>query len=227
MTEKDSSTLERLAKGAERTGSVLNMILGALVALVGLLAAGGSGAAFFADRAEEAAKAEARAGRPPAMVRIEAFSRSAHAGAADEVVVRGLVTPARILRNPSPYTRWIVPILATDAADPNDPPAAYLVGTDDRDPQTALGAMIQGRAEGGFLLEVNGRVVDPKLHYGAIEAAQGAFDANALTIEPFTQGRAAGLAPAEGGQTQAVVVGLIGLAVFAYGIVLFRKSRRA
>lgn len=217
-----SESADEATKAGGGAKRALSRILAVIIWVAGALGLVGGGGWIHAFYTEEAAKAAALIEGPPAMITLEEL-RTTPLGPFDEVLVTAQMTPSSLVANPTPNTRWIVPLYGANAVAPERPIAwmAHAVL-----PWGQGELQVGGRAVGPFgpLVEVNGRLVDPKQHYGAVVQALGRFDEMAVVIEPFAMPRQRFLAPAEPdwlswGVYMAAIAGIL-----LYGVMLWRKE---
>jgi hypothetical protein len=216
--------LDKVLRSVRFGNKVLNKIAGALFVVIGVLGVVGGawyGYSWFHDEAE---KERARNGTAPKIVAIQDFKRGTDVGPAEEVMVLAQALPAQIRQDPSAYTRWIIPLHATNAAA-LAAPIAFLAEKKRPFSSDLLTPAVQGKGPAGYLMRIDGRLVDAQLHYVALEKVTGAFDDRALVIEPFLDGRAAALAPADKSELWiGGLVLLISLGVIAYGVHEWRHA---
>lgn len=180
----------------------------------------------------ESLKADARLGGPPPAVAIEDFDPARHVGLGAETTILGQVDPLDFVIEPAPGVRWIAPVYATDAgADPAaDPDAARPLGW------IAHGAtpwspdlLVDAAREDGpiaFILEINGRLIDPRRLAPAFELLAAPWGPETIVLEPFLDGRDVALAEAPRWRFRAAMwaIGPLGLVLAGWGWA--RGSRR-
>lgn len=222
--EKSLKKAQEAVEPATRGLSRLMAILLWVVAFLGGIGAVGSPLMHFYYESEKAA---ALAAGPPPTVAIEDVPSGDNLGAYGEVSIRVQAAPAQVRERPSGFTRWILPLHAARATSTTGRPIAWLAHKDAPWTTETLAQAVQGRGPAGFLLEINGRRVDAKHHFGAVQAALGQFDETAVVIEPFLDGREAALRPTPFDWTTWLifVAAVVGCAV--YGAVQWRKGKKA
>lgn len=221
-------TLETMEKGARQATRVTGRLLAYLVWLVTALCAIGAVAAPISHFLAEQAKQAALEAGPPALTPIEDFDRATHEGAFGEVALRAQAVPSRLIRKPSADTPWMLPVFATDAAEPDAAPLGWLVHDTAAFTPETLQSAVQGRGPIGFLLEFQGRRIDPSAHFAAVKTVSGgAFDPTARLFQPYLGDREARLAPAPFNWLLwgAFVLGVI--ASFFYGLKNWKEARAA
>ncbi len=189
---------------------------------------------YFGSQKDEAAKALALTQDPPAAVEIASFDRATNVGPADEVVVKGQLD--HTMRYTLTYkkkrretTNWMVPLYASDTTERPDSVKFVLMGEANAVPMEALLESATGIAGERPIVEINGALSRPGKFRSMVSDAlveQGTTLArDAVFIEPFLEGREAGLAPQDGGPMGSAMIGGLGLLLFGYGF-LRRNSRR-
>lgn len=204
---------------------MLNHILGVLLMLLGFLnLSGAAGSQFFHER-REAAKAEARAGPPPAAAPIEAFDRSRDIGPGAEATLIGQIAFHRLIEEPGDGTAWIIPMLPASAEDPDAPAGAFLIHETLPFAHDHLSRPGQTKGLVGVQATLTGELVDPRLHRPALIRI-GAREMNPLVLRPHMGGREAALARDNGPLPTNLALSAGSLALMGYGFILYRRRNR-
>lgn len=200
-----------------------------------VLLAGGV-AMFCQDQEREAAKAKARTHAAPAEVALEAYDPAKHKSDFDEVVLLAqldldtMVEVTKTKRGVERDRATIGRLYPVGAADKSAPAPALLVAdgtlTDDH-----LKAMLVLDKKGAFgpIIRINGREGSAG-HYSAVSEATKhgpAVAEKVLYIEPFQNGRKAGLAPTPAGDMFLGLGGAGSLLLTAFGLFRHRRDRAA
>lgn len=210
---------------APPTGGVIRRTAALLLILVGSLSAVGAGGVIWGHYADEAAKEAALAAGAPAALAIEDFRRDRDVGPFGETRLRAQILPARVVIDPAPNTRFLTPLLPTQAATANAAPIGWL--THPAAPWRAdlLERFTVAAGPAGAIVEIDVRRVDARPYFQALSATREGFDMDRLVFEAFLDGREVALAPATEAPVSGAVVMLIALIVFAYGVFLWRGRR--
>lgn len=187
---------------------------------------------FFNDRQNEADKAAARRGKPPAAVLIEKFDPARNTGLAHEVNVVGQVDASRMFeltrgKDGAARERWVMaPVYATTATQPQGPAIGLMMQRGSID-DAQLQKLVVTQGPFGPILLLNGFAVDRTSESEALGEINGRIQLapNALLIDPFENGREAGLAPSTSGRDSAILVLVIALLVGAFGAFRFFSER--
>lgn len=187
---------------------------------------------FFTDQQSEADKAAARKAKPPAEVRIEAFDAAKNTGTAHEVNVLGQVDVAGMMevtktKKGTVRERWtIAGIHPTTAETPEGPAIGMFVQrgpiSDDQ-----LAKMVVGEGKFGPVMRLNGFLISRSTEGEAIAEVSSKIPAtaNAIYIDPFEDGRDAGLSPDSAGRELSIGALVISLLVGAFGAFRFWSER--
>lgn len=194
-----------------------------------------SGLMFFDHQRDEAAKAQARAGKRPEAVVIEQFDRTRNVGPADEVTVLGQLDVDRVVdvsktKDGRETDRWtIAPIYPTNAQAPNGAaPAVFVQHGSLTEQQMVRLAVATGKF--GPILLLNGKM---EKHADGSEEVRKALDGRvavapeAIYIDPFEEGRLKGLEASSTGRNIAIFGLVVALAIAGYGIYRRWDLRRA
>lgn len=199
------------------------------IAPLGLLFAG---YLYFEWTKDEAAKAAALAGKPPAQVLIEKFDPARNVGAANEVRVVAQIDPNSIVdlsRSKKGVERdhWVIaPLYASDATGPTGPALGLMIV-----PGTAsdeqLQKMVIGEGKFGLLFDLNGISVKASSERTAIDEAtkRVTLKPDAIYIDPFESGRGEGLGPNSSGRDVSLALLVVSLLVAAYGAFRYFSER--
>lgn len=199
------------------------------IAPLGLIFAG---YLYFEWTKEEAAKAAALAGKPPAAVQIEKFDPARNVGAANEVRVVAQIDPSSIVdlsRSKKGVERdhWVLaPLYATDAAAAFGPALGLMIVRGNAS-EEQLQKMVVGEGKFGLLFDLNGISVKSSSERTAIDEAtkRVTLKPDAIYIDPFEEGRAAGLGPDGGGRDISLALLVVSLLVAAYGAFRYFSER--
>lgn len=189
---------------------------------------------YFNDREHEAAKALARAHKPPSAIQIEYFDPAHNVGPANEVVVIGQVDLAHMVeltksKHGSIRDRWnIAPIYPATAKD-TSAPARGVFEQNGTLSDEQLAGMVIGRGAFGPIMKIDGIQTT---EFSAKQAVSNALEERVkiapspLIVDPFENGRAVGLAADQSGPGVALGILVLSLAVAGYGVFI-RARRRA
>lgn len=185
------------------------------------------------EQQKEAAKAAALAGKAPAAVVIEQFDRTRNVGPANEVHIVGQVDLSRMMeltetKRGVERGRWnVAPIYAVGAKD-NTGPVLGVFDQHGSISDAQLSSMIIRNGAFAPIMKINGQITTEFKDIRAVEKAlkDPKLADNALIVDPFEDGRAAGLAASGEGQTIALVIMGLAVAVLGYGWFLFVRRRR-
>ena len=189
---------------------------------------------YFQDQKDEAAKSVALSQDPPTAVDVASFNNATNVGPADEVVVQGQIDhTARYTlvrkKKRRETTNWIIPLYASDATERPDAVKFMLLGEADEVPLQKILETATSLEGDRPTVEINGVITKPGKFRSMVSEAmqeQGmSLASDAVFIEPFLEGREAGLAANENGPTTSLVIGGLGVLLFLYGF-LRRNARR-
>jgi hypothetical protein len=180
---------------------------------------------YFDDRKSEAEKAVALSAQPPELVKIEAFDPAKNTGVAREVNIVGQVDMSQMMevtqsKRGNVRERWVLaPIYPTTATDTSAPAVGVIVqrggATDDQ-----LMRLIVGDGAFGPLMEIDGVSIDPSTERSALEMVSDKYrvTSNAIYIDPFEAGRAAGLGASSTGRQASISIAILGVLIGLYGV---------
>lgn len=185
---------------------------------------------FIDDQKDEAAKATARAGNPPAEVTIDEFDTAKNVGAAGEAVIVGQVDfnqsyeLTKTKRGIERAHYVLAPIYPVDATDASQPALGVLM-QDGRLSDEQIRNLAVGVGPFAPVLKIDGKVLNvADIGGNASDFAQRVkLTPNSVYIDPFENGRAAGLAPSSNGRDAAMLIGVVALVLCGFG--LWRRSR--
>lgn len=200
----------------------------AYVGLAPLILAGGV-AAYFSAQDSEASKLRARHRPPPAAVAIENFDRAHHVGPANEVVLVGQVDMARAMeltetKNGRETHHWTVAAIYPAGATDTSQPALGAMVQDSALTDTQLSRFVTGVGAVGPIMKIDGLLTD---EFSAREALRKtvtgkvAMASSPVLVDPFENGRKAGLAASDEGKVLAGFVAA--LALLCLGFSLYRR----
>jgi hypothetical protein len=196
------------------------------------LGVAGSVYLYIDDQKSEAAKAVARAAPPPAEVKIEAFDRAHNTGTANEVVVLGQVDVTQAMevtrsKSGTVRERWVIaPVYPTTATDPSAPAIGVMLqrgaATDDQ-----LAHLVVAQGKFAPIMRLDGSLLEPGSERQALDEVTDRMkiSPSAIYIDPFEEGRAAGLAASNGGRDAAIAALVISLLIGAFGAFRFFSER--
>jgi hypothetical protein len=196
-----------------------------------LILAGGI-AFYFSDQQAESAKLIARHHAPPAAFAIEKFDPARDVGRANEVVVVGQVDLAKAMeltetKNGAEIHHWTVAAMyPADAADTSAPAIGAMVHDGVLSDQQ-LASFVVGRGPFGPIMKIDGVQTT---EFSAQEAVRKTVSGkvtmapSALLVDPFENGRKAGLAPSDSGKIAAGVI--VGLALLSLAYGFFRRWQK-
>ncbi|MCW3836362.1 hypothetical protein ACFQ1E_10955 [Sphingomonas canadensis] len=187
---------------------------------------------YFQDRAEEAEKAAARAGKPPALVKIEEFQKGRNVGPAHEVNVLGQVDVTRMVeltrtKRGVESDRWVMaPVYPTNATSNAEPAIGQMIQRGHVS-DAALQKLIAAEGAFGPIMVLDGQMVEPSNERKALDeiADKIQLAPTALLVDPFEEGRTAGLAPSTSGRDTAIFALILALLVAGYGAFRFFSER--
>jgi hypothetical protein len=204
-----------------------------LYLLLAPLMLAGAGYLFYDHQNKEAEKAVARAAPAPALVKIEAFDPARNTGAAHEVNVLGQVDVSQMMevtrsKRRQVKERWLIaPVYPTTAVDGNAPAIGVFLQHGDAS-EDQLIKLKAGDGPFAPILRLNGTLLEPGADRQALDEVtdQIKIAPNAIYIDPFEQGRGAGLAASTGGRDAAIALAVLALLVAAWGEFQRRRQRR-
>ncbi|MEP9357873.1 hypothetical protein [Sphingomonas sp. KR3-1] len=187
---------------------------------------------FIDDQHKEAAKAAERAAKPPAEVTIEKFDAARNTNSAQEAVITGQVDlgssyELSITKRGAETSHYVLaPIYATTAKDTNAPAIGVLMQEGRLDDEQ-IKAMAVDTGPAGLLMRIDGKVLSSSDVSGHDREFRDHVQVapNAVYIDPFENGRGEGLAPSDTGRYAAIVIGVIALAMAAFGLFKHRRTR--
>lgn len=192
-----------------------------------ILAAGIFG--YFSDQEAEAAKMLARHRPPPAAAAIEKFDPAHNVGPANEIVLVGQLDMARAMeltetKSGREIHHWTVaaiyPATATDTAQP----ALGAMVKDGALSDRQLAGFVVGNGAFGPVMKLDGLRADDFSAQEAVRKTIGGkvtMAPSPVLIDPFENGRKAGLAPSDSGRIFAGLVATI--ALLCLGLGLYRR----
>jgi hypothetical protein len=199
------------------------------IAPLGLLFAG---YLYFEWTKDEAAKAAALAGKPPAVVKIEDFNPGRDTGKADEVVIVAQINPASIVdlsqtKKGRERDHWVIGPLYPTTAKAESGPASGLMIQHGTATDEQLQKMVVGEGPFGPLIQLNGISVKASSERTAIDEAtkRVTLKPDAIYIDPFESGRAEGLGPNSSGRDVSLALLVVSLLVAAYGAFRYFSER--
>jgi hypothetical protein len=188
---------------------------------------------YLDDQKSEAAKTVARAAKPPAEVKIEAFDPAKNTGTANEVVVLGQVDmdqSMEVTRSKSGTVRerWLIaPVYPTTATDTSAPAIGVMLqhGTATGE---QLAHLVVGEGKFAPILRLDGSLLPPGSDRQAIDEVSDRMKIapGAIYIDPFEDGRAAGLAASTNGRDASIAVLVVSLLIGAFGLFRFFAERK-
>ncbi|MEN3749978.1 hypothetical protein TPR58_22590 [Sphingomonas sp. HF-S3] len=193
----------------------------------------GAGYLFITDQQSESAKAAALAGKAPAAVTIEAFDPAKNVGAANEVTVLAQIDVSRVVdlsetKKGRERDHWVIaPLYPTNATDAGGQASGMMIQRGNATVEQ-LAKMAVGEGKIGPIVSLNGLSVDPSSESKAIDEVKDQITVKpgGVYIDPFEDGRAAGLAPSSDGKFAALAILIVSLLVGAFGAFGFQRARR-
>jgi hypothetical protein len=196
---------------------MIHPILFTLLAPLGLLAAAG---VYYSDAAQEAAKAQARAGPIPAAVDIVRFRAEENAGPSGEVVVLAQLDGSRMIAGGQTGVVEIAPLYAPRAVSGQEPALGLMVMPRHLTDQQLL-AMMVTKGPIGPILKIHGGLLgaqDSKAASGSLPKGRVLMAERALAIEPWADGRDSHLEANTGARDTAVRIAILSLVSLLGGL---------
>jgi hypothetical protein len=190
---------------------------------------------YFDIEGDDAAKKAASKHAAPAAVALEAFDAAKNKADFGEVVLMAQLDPKRLVDvteekdGVKKVVAFVAPLYPTNAKDTTAAAPAVLM-TADPLPNDKIEKMVAGQGAFGPVIKINGFVSDDSSLIGKVDnVRKDTLKAVAITptpvyIEPFVNGREAGLKPSGGGMVVLIIGSLIALALAGFGYFRFRTA---